>query len=72
MLLKHFNSICTIHDRLQIKNFQNTLDRAWNEIKMKNRQKISSESGDDVAAGLLKLMSECMVSLSMVKELDDS
>jgi hypothetical protein len=28
--------------------------------------------GDDVAAGLLKLMSECMVSLSMVKELDAS
>ena len=28
----------------QIKNFQNTLDRAWNEIRMKNRQKISSES----------------------------
>jgi hypothetical protein len=28
----------------QILNFQNTLDRAWNEIRMKNRQKISSKS----------------------------
>jgi hypothetical protein len=32
-----------MHRGGQIKNFQNTLDRAWNEIRMKNRQKISSE-----------------------------
>jgi hypothetical protein len=32
-----------MHRGGQIKNFQNTLDRAWNEIRMKNRQKISSD-----------------------------
>ena len=43
-LLFHAKISIGMHRGGQIKNYQNTLDRAWNEIRMKNRQKISSES----------------------------